>query len=142
MKLLRLVLLAVFTLASTLHLSAHARLPVPIINHENVPISTLGAGQYKAEQIRDAFIRAGAQRGWVIVPKGPALVATHNVRSHQAVALITYDTQKFSIVYQTSTNLKYEPAGGGAGLIHPFYNTWVSNLIADTRALLLTVPTN
>lgn len=74
----------------------------------------------RADQIR----RAGAGLGWRMEPQGPGLVrGTLNLRTHQAVVDIPYDTQRFNIRYVSSSNLDYD---GNA--IHRNYNSWVQNL--------------
>ena len=74
----------------------------------------------RADQIR----RAGAGLGWRMEPLGPGLMrGTLNLRAHQAVVDIPYDTQRFSIRYAASSNLDYN---GNA--IHRNYNSWVQNL--------------
>ena len=50
---------------------------------------------------------------------------TLDLRSHQAVVEIPYDTRRFTIRYVTSTNLDASP-----GMIHRNYNGWVQNLQA------------
>ncbi|MBD0275186.1 MAG: hypothetical protein ICV73_25080 [Acetobacteraceae bacterium] len=79
-----------------------------------------GTLSQRADQIR----RAGAGLGWRMEPQGPGLVrGTLNLRTHQAVVAIPYDTQRFSIRYVSSSNLDYD---GRA--IHRNYNSWVQNL--------------
>jgi hypothetical protein len=57
-------------------------------------------------------------------PQGPGLMrGMLNLRTHQAVVDIPYDTQRFSIRYVSSSNLDYD---GNA--IHRNYNSWVQNL--------------
>ena len=74
----------------------------------------------RAAEIR----RAGAGLGWVMQDQGPGLMrGTLNVRTHQAVVDIPYDTRRFSIRYVTSTNLDYN-----GSTIHRNYNSWVRNL--------------
>jgi hypothetical protein len=48
---------------------------------------------------------------------------SHNLRRHQAVVEILFDTESYSITYLDSTNLKYDGAE-----IHQNYNSWVRNL--------------
>ncbi|WP_149538286.1 hypothetical protein [Siccirubricoccus phaeus] len=74
----------------------------------------------RADQIR----RAGTGLGWIIEPQGPGLMrGTLNLRTHQAVVDIPYDTQRFSIRYVSSSNLDYDGT-----VIHRNYNSWVQNL--------------
>jgi hypothetical protein len=87
-----------------------------------------GAGEFvgrgtlsqRAAEIR----RAGAGLGWVMQEQGPGLMrGTLNLRTHQAVVDIPYDTRRFSIRYVSSANLDYT-----GSTIHRNYNTWVRNL--------------
>lgn len=74
----------------------------------------------RADQIR----RAGASLGWNIESVGPGLMrGTLNLRDHQAVVDIPFDTQRFAIRYVSSTNLNYDGTN-----IHPNYNSWVERL--------------
>jgi hypothetical protein len=74
----------------------------------------------RADQIR----RAGAVLGWRMESHGPGLMrGTLNLRSHQAVVDIPYDTRRFSIRYVSSSNLDYD-----GRVIHRNYNSWIQNL--------------
>ena len=79
-----------------------------------------GTLSQRADQIR----RAGAGLGWRMEPQGPGLMrGTLDLRAHQAVVAIPYDTQRFSIRYLSSSNLDYD-----GQVIHRNYNSWVRNL--------------
>ncbi|MBL6457035.1 hypothetical protein JMJ55_16995 [Belnapia sp. T6] len=82
------------------------------------------AGQASLAQRGAEIRRAGAGLGWIMQDQGPGLMrGTLNLRSHQAVVDIPYDTRRFTIRYVTSSNLDY-----GGGTIHRNYNSWVRNL--------------
>ena len=71
-----------------------------------------------------AIRRAGAGLGWAMQDVAPGRFrGTLNLRGHQAVVDIPYDTQRFTIRYAGSTNLN-----ASASTIHPNYNGWVQNL--------------
>ena len=96
--------------------------------NRNAPIlSETGAdfiGRASLAQRSDQIRVAGARLGWIMESQRPGLIrGTLNLRSHQAVVDIPYDTQRFSIRYVSSSNLDYD---GGA--IHRNYNSWVRNL--------------
>jgi hypothetical protein len=132
MKILRLFLVAVLSLAS---LQAMAqRQPVPIINHENIPVQAASGKQLTAEQVKKAIMTASAPRDWTISEAGPGkLVGTLHVRGkHTIVVEIAYSGSQYSIKYRDSTNMKYVP-DGATGTIHPFYNRWVDELRAAIR---------
>ena len=79
-----------------------------------------GTLSQRADQIR----RAGAGLGWRMEPQGPGLMrGTLNLRAHQAVVDIPYDTQRFGIRYLSSSNLDYDGRS-----IHRNYNSWMQNL--------------
>jgi hypothetical protein len=46
-----------------------------------------------------------------------------NIRSHQAVVLITFNEKEYSINYESSQDLDYYQ-----GQIHKNYNSWIRNL--------------
>ena len=74
----------------------------------------------RGEQIR----AAATGLGWKTQSIRPGVIqATLDLRSHQAIVDISYDTHRFSIGYVRSTNLNYDGTS-----IHPNYNSWVSNL--------------
>lgn len=65
-----------------------------------------------------------ATRGWTTLPQRPGLIrATLNLRTHQAVVDIAYDTERFTIRHVSSINLDE-----GGGLIHSNYNAWIQYL--------------
>ena len=114
----RTTLVAATVLAAAAALGACTRTaPIQEGGGEFVGHATLAQ---RADQIR----RAGASLGWVMESHGPGLMrGTLNLRSHQAVVDIPYDTRRFSIRYVSSSNLDYNGA-----VIHRNYNSWVQNL--------------
>ena len=81
-------------------------------------------GQATLAQRADEIRRAGASLGWIMEQQRPGQMrGTLNLRSHQAVVDIPYDTRRFAIRYASSTNLDYNGA-----VIHRNYNSWVQNL--------------
>jgi hypothetical protein len=81
-------------------------------------------GQASLSQRGDQIRRAGAGLGWRIEAHGPGLMrGILNLRSHQAIVDIPFDTRRFSIRYVSSTNLDYNGTD-----IHRNYNSWVQNL--------------
>lgn len=92
----------------------------PIQNQVNGEFIGRGTLAQRADQIR----RAGASLGWTMESRGPGLMrGTLNLRDHQAVVDIPYDTERFSIRYVGSSNLNYDGTN-----IHPNYNSWVQRL--------------
>jgi hypothetical protein len=106
-----------------------------IRNVENAPI-TLQEGQNPSmKEIEKAIIVAGAGLGWRIKPVSPGnLVGTLALRDHVAVVDIKVDTEKYSITYKDSTNLKYDGTN-----IHSNYNGWIQNLEKSINAHLAAI---
>ncbi len=137
MKLAQLILAAAFA-AATLPAAAQ-RAPVPVVNHDNVVVATAPGKTASAEDVKKAII-AGGQAGarkWTVAEAGPGrLLATYQVRTHTVVTEIRYTATHFSVAYNDSVNMKYGPGPDGKGVIHPFYNQWVSELIQSIRGEL------
>lgn len=138
MRVLHLILAAVLSLAAV---SASAqRLPIPIVNHENVAAQRGNGRPASAEAVRKAIQAAAGATGrvWVITEPAPGrMVATYQVRTHTVVTDIRYGDGQFSVSYRDSVNMKYAPGGpDGTGVIHPFYNQWVQDFVQAVRAEL------
>ncbi|NDV26728.1 hypothetical protein [Desulfovibrio sp. JC010] len=96
----------------------------PIQNIELAPIATPNETHLTMKQVKNAIIRGGYDRGWQMSDVAPGhLVATLNIRSHQAIVDITYTPENYSINYKDSTNLKHK-----GNVIHSNYNAWIKNL--------------
>lgn len=105
----------------------------PIYNVERSTFNT--TEQPSVEQVTQAIQRAGTSLGWQMKVDRPGLIlGTLNVRSHQAVVEIPYDTQGFAIQYQDSTNLNYDGES-----IHTNYNGWIQNLERRIRTEVSTL---
>ena len=96
----------------------------PIQNIELAPIAYNSETQHTMTEVKNAIIRGGYDRGWQMSDVAPGhLVATLNIRSHQAIVDITYTPENYSINYKDSTNLKHK-----GNMIHSNYNAWIKNL--------------
>lgn len=96
----------------------------PIKNVTNAPVMTAETTAPDLQQVRGAIIKAGAGNGWQMTPVQDGLIiGTLNIRTHQAVVNINYDTKTYNITYKDSLNLKYNGA-----TIHSNYNGWITNL--------------
>ena len=96
----------------------------------NVPNQTVVAPATKKTLTQDdvfkAIARAGGGLGWMIQKQRDGVVlATLNVRDHQAVVVINYSASGYSITYKSSINLKYDEE---KQTIHSNYNGWIKNL--------------
>jgi hypothetical protein len=99
----------------------------PLYNVEQSSFNT--TEQHSLAEITDAVQQAGARLGWQMNVERPGLIiGTLNLRSHQAMVEIPYDTSGFAIQYQNSTNLNYDGT-----TIHKNYNSWVQNLEREIR---------
>ncbi|MGE4499877.1 MAG: hypothetical protein AB7C96_05960 [Hydrogenovibrio sp.] len=95
----------------------------PIRNMESQPVPS---NIKTAEQVKKAIRTAGAGLGWIISDDGKGkLKGTLNLRTHQAVISIPYSAKEYSLIYQSSVDLNYNPE---KGTIHKNYNSWIQNL--------------
>jgi len=107
----------------------------PIRNIVNAPIPPNPAATM--ENLEKAMIRAGGALGWKMTPKGPGKIeGVLDIRKHQAIVDITYDTKAYSVTYRTSTNLDYNEV---TKTIHSNYNGWIQNLDKGIRAQVTTL---
>ena len=85
-----------------------------------------------AEDYQNAIIRGGSKRGWTFEAAAPGhLIGSLAVRGkHSATVDVQFDTESFSISYNSSMNLNYH---AGRNEIHPSYNNWVKNLQDDIQ---------
>ena len=89
------------------------------------------------DDVFKAIVRAGSSLGWIVSKKdNNTAIATLNVRDHQAVVTVSYNTKTFSINYLSSMNLKYNSA---TNEIHSNYNGWISNLHRKIQAEINTL---
>lgn len=91
----------------------------------------VSAGHTEA-QVKDAIIKAGAQRQWIMSDAGPGVIKDKlQNRDHVADIKINYSATSYSIVYVSSINLM-----AANGKIHRNYNRWVHNLDKDIQVTL------
>lgn len=145
--------LGLLVLVLALPFGAVAREGVPIIEHNDVLVSTGSGKPATADQVRDAIITAAGLRNWEATRNAnqDSITATLNVRGKHSVAVaIPYSAEKFSIKYLNSANMNYRlsddksaeassdlsklnaPTAAlkpGIPLIHPSYNRWVQDLM-------------
>ncbi|HZX32584.1 MAG TPA: hypothetical protein VFF03_14620 [Rhodocyclaceae bacterium] len=145
--------LGLLALIVALPIGALAREGVPIIEHNDILISTGSGKPATADQVRDAIITAAGLRNWEVTRNATqnSLTATLNVKGRHSVAVaIPYSAETFSVKYLNSVNMNYRlseeksaetssdltkvnaPAAAikpGTPLIHPSYNRWVQDLM-------------
>lgn len=120
--------------------TTQARSPVPIINHENVSITTGSGARLTPEQVKTAFLNAGRLRKWTLTETAPnQLVGQLHVRNKHTIMIdINYTGEQYSVTYKDSINMKYgmkemEDSDTAVPVIHPFYNNWVNELLDSVR---------
>ncbi len=127
-----LLMLAALAIAT----SAHAqRPPVPIINHENVPVTTTSGKPPSAQQVKQAIINGATARKWTVThtADGQKLHVKLFVNNkHTVVSEIENTDTSYSIRYLNSIDMKYAVVDN-VPVIHPYYNRWVSELMNSIR---------
>lgn len=117
------------TLILMLSLSGCGTKPIHDVEQHAVP-STIQS----SDQVKDAIIRAGASLGWIIkVQDKNHLTGTLLLRTHVAKISIPYSKDSYSLIYQSSENLDYNPEDK---TIHNNYNGWISNLDRNIQVQL------
>ena len=93
-----------------------------ILNIPSTPIVT--DGQVSSDAVYKAIKMAGVTKGWTVTKISDGVAhAILNIRKHQSVVEIRYNTNSYSIKYLSSRNLKSDGVN-----IHSNYNGWVRNL--------------
>jgi hypothetical protein len=110
----------------------------PVENPSDILISWSKPAQPTLEVIERAIISGCAVRGWQCRAVKPGEIrAVLLVRMHMAESLIRFDTEKYSITYVDSKELRYDP---DKKTIHRKYNLWVANLIGDINKSIAAIP--
>jgi hypothetical protein len=116
---------AAIVLTAALFVWSCAQAPVKDIDDEAI----LSRSALTLDEVETAIFEAGKIRGWKMKPVEPGhILARIDVREHQALADIFFDTEKYSIHYRDSTNLEYD-----GRVIHKRYNRWITNLNIDIQ---------
>ena len=107
---------------------SQARSAVPLVEPDRV-VLVAGQSALTPDQVKQAILRGSAKLGWTVASDEPGkLRLKYNKQNkHEVVVDVSYDNAGFQVRYVNSVNMKYEQVNGVAH-IHPFYNTWVSNL--------------
>ena len=106
----------------------------PILNVKDAPVKTLSGKELALDQVTKAIVLAGMGLKWEMTIASPGhIIATLNLRDHQAIVDIPYSTSTYSIRYKSSVNLTVTPGdekvpGAPPYLIHGNYNGWIENL--------------
>lgn len=111
-----------------------------IQNVQDAPVNTLSGKGLSLEQTTKAIVLAGMGLKWKMDVVAPGhIVGTLDLRSHQAVVDITYNTKVYSIVYKSSRHLLTVDENGNSVGIHPNYNSWIENLDHAIRTQFIAI---
>jgi hypothetical protein len=112
-----------------------------IVNVKDAPVKTLSGKELTLDQTTKAIVLAGMGLKWQMeVSKPGHIVGTLDLRSHEAVVDIIYNTKIYSITYKSSKNLVLVD-GNGNTKIHPNYNGWIENLDNAIRTQFVAIGT-
>ncbi len=110
----------------------------PILNVTDAPVKTLSGKELTSDQVTKAIVLAGMGLKCEMDIAAPGhIIGTLNLRSHQAIVDITYNTKIYSIIYKSSRNLLVVDGNGNPAGIHPNYNGWIENLDNAIRTQLI-----
>ena len=105
----------------------------------NAPVESTAGKRLSLKKVQESILTAGAELGWKMVVARPGeIVGTLDIRSHQAIISIPYNTSTYSILYKDSTNLMYDAA---EQTIHANYGAWIYKLNSMIRMQLSTEET-
>lgn len=115
---------------------------VDIQNVKDAPVKTLSGKELTLDQATKAIVLAGMGLKWEMEVVEPGhIIGTLNLRSHQAVVDITYNTKVYSITFKDSKGLRILDGDGNTVGIHPNYNGWVQNLNNAIRTQFIAIGT-
>ena len=121
-------------LTATLLLTLTGCKTIPMPDYSNQPLASYGGTKNTLQDVEKSIVQAAVSLGWQtkIIEDGK-ISATLNIRKHQLIVLITYDTESVSVNYVDSENLKYNGES-----IHRQYANWITNLLRKINANHLT----
>lgn len=111
----------------------------PVYNVTEAEIHTGSGIEPTLKQVEKAILNSAStnQPPWTMKVLEPGrILATLRVRSHIALVEITYTTKSYSITYNGSSNLKYNPV---EKTIHNNYNGWIQNLDSAIKFSLASI---
>lgn len=102
----QLILLCLVGLAG---LAQAQRVPVPLMNWENIPVSLSTNAPLTADQVRQAIMNSALATNWLVTPVADGqLEASFNKQDkHLVVVSIRYDARQYSVQYVRSENMAY-----------------------------------
>ena len=118
--------------------AAWAGRDAPIQNLVDVPVMWMPGVEPSADKLARAVVAVCARLGWVCQIVSPGEIHGRlNLRSHEANVRIPYAADKYSILYESSDNLRYDAE---KNTIHRNYNNWVLNLQRQINAEVASTP--
>lgn len=109
-----------------------------IYNVKDAPVTAFPGNELTLNQVGKAIVVAGVGLHWQMALAEPGhIVGTLNLRTHQAVVDVNYDTKFYSITYKSSKNLLIVDGNGNPSGIHRNYNSWIRNLDNAIRAQIV-----
>ncbi len=101
---------------------------------KDAPVKTASGKDLTAEQVQKAIIDAGIKQTWIMtVVKPGEMQGEFNVQSHTIIVSIPYTSKNYSILYKSSSNLRYDPE---KRTIHVNYAKWIERLDNEIKARL------
>ena len=129
MKLMKLIFAFMFVIVTTGCATGYA-----IYNVTDNPTKSYGNIDLTKEEIKGAIILGGENKDWLMAEKSDGhIVATQNYKGLVAVADIYYNEKTFSIKYNDSHGLSYDPS---TQLINKRYNRWIKYLERSIQSAL------
>lgn len=115
MNFLKSVLLSLLATAA-IHAQAQ-RMPVPVVDFKDIPVSESTPKKLTLEQVKQAISAAATVDRWDVVQVSEGLMrATFSKENnkHTVVVDIPYTAESYSFIYKDSTNMKAEPRSSAA----------------------------
>ena len=128
-----------FLLTITVSGVVFARTPEPVVNLYDQPVVAASGKTLSVDDVKQLITKVAHEKNWVVTPAGDRKLnasLSWNGNKHTIVVSIAYETDRYSVTYKDSINMKYEVSDGKA-VIHPYYNRYVSGLREAIRVELL-----
>ncbi len=136
MKKLATLLFSVLLMASA---SVCARSAEPVVDWVDQSVTTASGKALTTEELQKVLVRAAEAKKWLVTPQpdGKALASlSWNGGKHTIVVELTSTTERYSLRYKDSINMKYGMRDEKP-VIHPHYNRFVGELRDAIRVELL-----
>lgn len=99
-----------FFFSMVLSLAASAqRMPVPVMDFKDIPVTTSTNKALTAEQVGNAIRAAAIYEHWEIIQLADGVFQAKfdKESKHIVIVTINYDANKYSVTYKDSTNMKF-----------------------------------